>query len=85
MRPKEISRLEWLEATKQLLDHMGSTELAANLFRAAQTEEKLRRDKVKEKAQATLRSITLAANGLHEMVEVMGLEPIQSRDRRGIN
>ncbi|MEO5369291.1 MAG: hypothetical protein H7833_04360 [Magnetococcus sp. DMHC-1] len=31
---------------------MGSTELAANLFRATQTEEKLRRDKVQEKRQA---------------------------------
>lgn len=35
-----------------ILDHMGSTELAANLFRATQTEEKLRRDKVKGKEQA---------------------------------
>ena len=31
---------------------MGSTELAANLFRATQTDEKLRRDKVKDKRQA---------------------------------
>ncbi len=31
---------------------MGSTELAANLFRATQTEEKLRRDKVRGKSQA---------------------------------
>jgi DNA-damage-inducible protein D len=31
---------------------MGSTELAANLFRATQTEEKLRREKIKGKAKA---------------------------------
>ena len=31
---------------------MGSTELAANLFRATQTEEKLRRDKIKTKTEA---------------------------------
>jgi DNA-damage-inducible protein D len=31
---------------------MGSTELAANLFRATQTEEKLRRDKVSGKQRA---------------------------------
>jgi len=31
---------------------MGSTELAANLFRATQAEEKLRRDKVQDKRQA---------------------------------
>ncbi len=31
---------------------MGSTELAANLFRATQTEEKLKRDQVQGKQQA---------------------------------
>jgi DNA-damage-inducible protein D len=31
---------------------MGSTELAANLFRATQTEEKLRRDQVRGKTRA---------------------------------
>ena len=31
---------------------MGSTELAANLFRATQTDEKLRRDQVKGKNEA---------------------------------
>ena len=31
---------------------MGSTELAANLFRATQTEEKLRRDNIKSKQEA---------------------------------
>ena len=34
------------------LHHMGSTELAANLFRATQTDEKLRRDNIKGKANA---------------------------------
>ena len=31
---------------------MGSTELAANLFRATQTEEKLRKEKINNKIQA---------------------------------
>jgi len=35
-----------------MFDHMGSTELAANLFRATQTEEKLKRDGVKRKSLA---------------------------------
>lgn len=35
-----------------MLDHMGSTELAANLFRATQTEEKLRREHIQGKAAA---------------------------------
>jgi DNA-damage-inducible protein D len=37
------------KAKQHILDHMGSTELAANLFRATQTEEKLRREKVRSK------------------------------------
>jgi DNA-damage-inducible protein D len=38
-----------LHPNQKILDHMGSTELAANLFRATQTEEKLRRDNIKGK------------------------------------
>lgn len=41
-----------LNKNQQILDHMGSTELAANLFRATQTEEKLRRDGIKGKENA---------------------------------
>lgn len=36
----------------KILDHMGSTELAANLFRATQTEEKLRRESIQGKENA---------------------------------
>lgn len=43
----------------ELLDRAGSTELAANLFRITQTEEKLKKDKVREEA---------AANQTHFMV-----------------
>ena len=52
---KDIHRRKGLKKSQQILDHMGSTELAANLFRATQTEEKLRRDEVqgKENANAT--------------------------------
>lgn len=44
---KEIHARKGLKKTQKILDHMGSTELAANLFRATQTDEKLRRDKIK--------------------------------------
>jgi DNA-damage-inducible protein D len=47
-----IQRAKGLRAKQNILDHMGSTELAANLFRATQTEEKLRRDKVRGKDAA---------------------------------
>lgn len=47
-----IRRRKGLKARHPILDHMGSTELAANLFRATQTEEKLRRDGVQGKTAA---------------------------------
>lgn len=47
-----IRRRKGISKRQDILDHMGSTELAANLFRATQTEEKLTRDKVKGKEAA---------------------------------
>lgn len=49
---KEIHKKKDLKRGQNILDHMGSTELAANLFRATQTEEKLKRDKIKGKNNA---------------------------------
>ena len=49
---KEIHERKGLKKNQQILDHMGSTELAANLFRATQTDEKLRRDEIKGKKEA---------------------------------
>ena len=49
---KEIHARKGLKKSQKILDHMGSTELAANLFRATQTEEKLRRENIQGKAAA---------------------------------
>lgn len=49
---KEIHAKKGLKKSQKILDHMDSTELAANLFRATQTEEKLRRENVKGKLKA---------------------------------
>jgi len=49
---KDIHARKGLKKSHKILDHMGSTELAANLFRATQAEEKLRRDKVQDKQTA---------------------------------
>lgn len=43
---KEIHARKGLKPSQKILDHMGSTELAANLFRATQTDEKLRRENI---------------------------------------
>ena len=52
LRHKDIRARKGLKEGQHILDHMGSTELAANLFRATQTEEKLRRDKIQGKDKA---------------------------------
>ena len=56
---RDIQARKGLKPKQQILDHMGSTELAANLFRATQAEDKLRRDNVRHK---------VAANRVHEEV-----------------
>ena len=51
----DIHRRKGLKKSQDILDHMGSTELAANLFRATQTDEKLRNENIvgKEAANRT--------------------------------
>lgn len=49
---KGIHAKKGLKKSHKILDHMGSTELAANLFRATQTEEKLKRDEISSKTKA---------------------------------
>jgi DNA-damage-inducible protein D len=49
---KDIHAKKGLKKSQKILDYMGSTELAANLFRATQAEEKLKRDNIKGKANA---------------------------------
>ncbi len=49
---KDIHARKGLKKSQKILDHMGSTELAANLFRATQAEEKLKREGVRGKQRA---------------------------------
>lgn len=49
---KDIHKLKSLAPKEAILDHMGSEELAANLFRATQTEAKLRREEISGKDAA---------------------------------
>ena len=52
MDNKAIHAHKGLKKSQKILDYMGSEELAANLFRATQTEAKLRRDHIQGKGQA---------------------------------
>lgn len=49
---KDIHTLKGLKKSQDILDYMGSTELAANLFRATQTDEKLRKENITGKEAA---------------------------------
>lgn len=49
---KQIHERKGLKKSEQILDFMGSTELAANLFRTTQTDEKLRRENIQGKEEA---------------------------------
>lgn len=49
---RDIHARKGLKPSQKILDHMGGTELAANLFRITQTDEKLRRDNVQGKENA---------------------------------
>lgn len=52
---KDIHSRKGLKKSQQILDYMGSDELAANIFRASQTKQKLEREQIqgKEKANQT--------------------------------
>lgn len=47
-----IHQNKGLKKNQKILDHMGSTELAANLFRATQTADKLKREQIQDKREA---------------------------------
>ncbi|MBC8580104.1 DNA damage-inducible protein D [Zhenhengia yiwuensis] len=52
MTAKDIHAHKGLKKSQKILDYMGHEELAANLFRATQTEAKLRRENIKGKKNA---------------------------------
>ena len=47
----DIAKRKGLRYREEILDNMGSVELSANLFRISQTEEKLKKDKIKSEGE----------------------------------
>ena len=72
---KDIHAHKGLKKSQKILDHMGSTELAANLFRATQTEEKLRRDGVQGKTQANRTHYAVGQKVRQTIAELGGTMP----------
>jgi DNA-damage-inducible protein D len=52
LKSRDIQKRKGLKPSQHILDHMSGTELAANLFRVTQTEDKLRREGIQGKAKA---------------------------------
>ncbi len=72
-----IRRRKGLRPNQAVLDHMGSTELAANLFRATQTEEKLRRENIKGKSAANRAHRDVGAKVRQTIKDIGGTMPEQ--------
>ncbi|AJH14777.1 DNA-damage-inducible protein D [Myroides profundi] len=72
---KGIHQKKGLSKSQQILDHMGSTELAANLFRATQTEDKLRRENIQGKAKANETHYEVGAKVRKTIEELGGMMP----------
>jgi DNA-damage-inducible protein D len=72
---KDIHARKDLAKSQKILDYMGSTELAANLFRATQTEEKLRRDNIQGKTRANQTHFQVGAKVRQTIKDLGGTMP----------
>lgn len=70
-----IHKRKGLKKSENILDHMGSTELAANLFRATQTEEKLKRENIKGKQKANQTHFEVGKKVRKTIQEIGGTMP----------
>lgn len=73
----EIHTRKRLKKSQRILDHMGSAELAANLFRATQAEEKLRRERVRGKRRANQAHLEVGKKVRQTIRELGGTMPEQ--------
>jgi DNA-damage-inducible protein D len=70
-----IQRAKGLKSKANILDHMGSTELAANLFRATQAEEKLKRENIKGKENANRAHLEVGQKVRQAIKDIGGTMP----------
>jgi DNA-damage-inducible protein D len=75
LRARDIHKRKGLKKSHKILDYMGSTELAANLFRATQTEEKLRRENIKGKNNANNTHLEIGKKVRQTIREIGGAMP----------
>ncbi|MGN7887650.1 DNA damage-inducible protein D [Dyadobacter endophyticus] len=72
---KSIREKKGLKKSQNLPDHMGSSELAANVFRATQTDDKLRRENIVGKDKANQTHFEVGAKVRQTIQELGGTMP----------
>lgn len=82
---QDIHRIKKLKVSQQILDHMGSEELAANLFRATQTDAKIRRENIKGEARANQTHFEVGKKVRQTIREIGGSMPEVLPASDGIN
>lgn len=75
LKAKDIHERKGLKKGQNILDHMGYEELAANLFRATQTEAKLRREKIQGKKEANQTHYEVGSKVRQTIQELGGTMP----------
>lgn len=72
---QDIHRRKGLKKSQNILDHMGSEELAANAFRATQAESKIRREGITGKDKANRAHREVGAKVRQTIKEIGGTMP----------
>lgn len=75
LRNKDIHARKGLDKSQKILDHMGSEELAANLFRATQAEAKLRREGIQGQHAASTAHFNVGSKVRKTIEELGGTMP----------
>lgn len=75
LKAKDIHARKGLTKNQQILDHMASEELADNIFRAAQTDAKIRRENIQGKEKANLAHREVGKKVRQTIVELGGTLP----------
>ncbi len=75
LKAQDIKSRKKLKKNQNILDHMGYEELAANLFRATQTEAKLRRDNIQGKENANKTHFDVGKKVRQTIAELGGTMP----------
>ena len=75
LKNKDIHARKVLKPSQKILDHMGSEELAANLFRATQAEAKIKREGIRGQQNANKAHHEVGEKIRSTIVEIGGTMP----------